>query len=67
MTKAGGTITGEYGVGIEKINQMCVQFSPAELTQFRAVKSAFDPQYLLYPGKGIPTPERCSEYRQLPD
>lgn len=61
----GGTITGEHGVGIEKINQMCTQFSPEELEQFRAVKRAFDPDELLNPGKGIPTPRRCSEYRTL--
>ncbi len=65
--EVGGTITGEHGVGIEKINQMCVQFSPQELAQFHAVKAAFDPLALLNPGKGIPTPRRCSEYRQLPD
>jgi len=63
----GGTITGEHGVGIEKINQMCVQFTPEELEQFRRLKRAFDPQELLNPGKGIPTPRRCSEYRALPD
>lgn len=61
----GGTITGEHGVGIEKINQMCVQFGKEELEQFRAVKRAFDPQDLLNPGKGVPTPRRCSEYRTL--
>lgn len=64
--EVGGTITGEHGVGIEKIHQMCVQFSPDELEQFMAVKHAFDPQGLLNPGKGIPTPRRCSEYKQLP-
>jgi len=64
--EVGGTITGEHGVGIEKINQMCVQFSPEELHQFHAVKEAFDPDGLLNPGKGIPTPRRCSEYRELP-
>lgn len=65
--EVGGTITGEHGVGIEKINQMCVQFSPLELDQFHAVKAAFDPRGLLNPGKGVPTPRRCSEYRQLPE
>ncbi|MCU0835037.1 MAG: FAD-binding protein [Chromatiaceae bacterium] len=64
--EVGGTITGEHGVGIEKIRQMCVQFSPEELHQFNAVKRAFDPKELLNPGKGVPTPRRCSEYRQLP-
>jgi len=65
--EVGGTITGEHGVGIEKIRQMCVQFDKAELAQFNAVKHAFDPRELLNPGKGVPTPRRCSEYRQLPD
>ncbi len=62
----GGTITGEHGVGIEKLPQMCVQFRPAELDQFRALEQALDPQGLLNPGKGVPSPRRCSEYRQLP-
>ena len=60
--KLGGTITGEHGVGVEKINQMCVQFGAAELERFRAVKAAFDPRGLLNPGKAIPTLARCSEY-----
>jgi len=59
--KVGGTITGEHGVGHEKIDQMCIQFSGAELTQFFAVKSAFDPDGLLNPGKAIPTLHRCAE------
>jgi len=60
--KVGGTITGEHGVGIEKINQMCVQFKPLELTQFHAVKAAFDPLGLLNPGKAVPTLHRCAEF-----
>jgi len=63
--RVGGTITGEHGVGHEKLHQMCVQFSPAELEQFRAVKRAFDPDGLLNPGKVIPRPRHCSEYRSL--
>ncbi|HXS54454.1 MAG TPA: FAD-linked oxidase C-terminal domain-containing protein [Usitatibacter sp.] len=59
---AGGTITGEHGVGIEKINQMCVQFGRAEIEQFHAVKAAFDPDGLLNPGKGVPLLARCAEY-----
>jgi glycolate oxidase len=58
----GGVITGEHGVGREKINQMCVQFSDAELEAFAAIKAAFDPAGLLNPGKAIPTLARCSEY-----
>jgi len=58
----GGTITGEHGVGLEKINQMCVQFNAAELQQFHAVKQAFDPENLLNPGKAIPTLHRCAEF-----
>jgi glycolate oxidase len=57
----GGTITGEHGVGIEKIDQMCVQFSSAELTQFHAVKAAFDPGGKLNPGKAVPVLARCAE------
>ncbi|MEE4660489.1 MAG: FAD-linked oxidase C-terminal domain-containing protein [Halieaceae bacterium] len=62
---AGGTITGEHGVGLEKINQMAVQFSDAELAQFRRLKQAFDPRGLLNPGKTIPTLRRCQEYRAI--
>jgi glycolate oxidase len=61
----GGTITGEHGVGIEKINSMCVQFSPRERAAFFAVKRAFDPAGLLNPGKAIPTLARCAEYGRL--
>jgi glycolate oxidase len=61
----GGTITGEHGVGIEKINSMCVQFSPAERSAFFAVKEAFDPAGLLNPGKAIPTLARCAEYGKM--
>jgi glycolate oxidase len=58
----GGTITGEHGVGIEKIGQMCVQFNNAELSQFHAIKEAFDPEGLLNPGKAVPTLRRCAEF-----
>lgn len=60
--EAGGTITGEHGVGIEKINQMCSQFRSGELEMFHAVKAVFDPEGLLNPGKAIPTLRRCAEY-----
>jgi len=63
--EVGGTITGEHGVGVEKINQMCVQFRPAELAQFHALKAAFDPKGLLNPGKGVPTLNRCADYGAL--
>ena len=58
----GGTITGEHGVGVEKINHMCIQFSDQELTQFHAVKWAFDEKGLLNPGKAVPTLHRCAEF-----
>ncbi|HEX9432703.1 MAG TPA: FAD-linked oxidase C-terminal domain-containing protein [Burkholderiales bacterium] len=61
----GGTITGEHGVGVEKINQMCAQFGSAELELFHAVKRAFDPHGLLNPGKAVPTLARCSEYGRM--
>ena len=60
--EVGGTITGEHGVGMEKIGQMCVQFRSAELQQFHAVKAAFDPDGLLNPGKAVPTLHRCAEF-----
>jgi glycolate oxidase len=60
--EVGGTITGEHGVGMEKLDTMCVQFQPAELTQFHAVKQAFDPHGLLNPGKAVPTLHRCAEF-----
>lgn len=58
---AGGTITGEHGVGMEKINQMCSQFGTGELAMFHAVKAAFDPVGLLNPGKAVPELHRCAE------
>ena len=60
--EVGGTVTGEHGVGVEKLDQMCVQFSGPELEQFHAVKAAFDPQGLLNPGKAVPTLHRCAEF-----
>jgi len=61
----GGTITGEHGVGVEKINQMCTQFRPAELELFHAVKRAFDPRGFLNPGKAVPSLARCAEYGRM--
>ncbi len=60
--QVGGTITGEHGVGIEKINQMCSQFKTEELEIFHAVKAAFDPDGLLNPGKAVPSLRRCAEH-----
>jgi glycolate oxidase len=60
--QVGGTITGEHGVGIEKINQMCVQFRPEELSAFLAIKRAFDEHGLLNPGKAVPSLHRCAEF-----
>ncbi len=61
----GGTITGEHGVGVEKINQMCIQFRPDELETFLALKRAFDPHGLLNPGKAVPTLARCAEHGRM--
>ncbi|AOG22245.1 FAD-linked oxidase C-terminal domain-containing protein [Acidovorax sp. RAC01] len=61
----GGTVTGEHGVGIEKISSMCVQFSPEENAQMFGLKHAFDPAGLLNPGKVIPTLHRCAEYGKM--
>ncbi|KQV99700.1 FAD-linked oxidase C-terminal domain-containing protein [Rhizobacter sp. Root1221] len=61
----GGTVTGEHGVGVEKLSSMCVQFSPAERERMLALKHAFDPAGLLNPGKVIPTLSRCAEYGKM--
>ena len=61
----GGTVTGEHGVGVEKLNSMCVQFAPEEREQMFGIKRAFDAQGLLNPGKVIPTLNRCAEYGKM--
>ena len=61
----GGSITGEHGVGIEKINQMCVQYSTPALDAFRRIKTAFDDKGLLNPGKAVPSLHRCAEYGRM--
>ena len=61
----GGTVTGEHGVGVEKLNSMCVQFSAEENEQMLALKRAWDPLSLLNPGKVIPTLNRCAEYGKM--
>ena len=59
--EVGGSITGEHGVGIEKLDAMCHQYSSAELDVFHQIKNAFDPNSLLNPGKAVPTLHRCAE------
>lgn len=61
----GGTVTGEHGVGVEKLNSMCTQFTTEENLQMFALKAAFDPAGLLNPGKVIPTHNRCAEYGKM--
>ncbi len=61
----GGTVSGEHGVGVEKLSAMCVQFSPAEREQMLSLKRAFDPKELLNPGKAIPSLARCAEYGKM--
>ena len=63
--KFGGTVTGEHGVGVEKLGPMCAQFRTPELEQFHRIKAAFDPSGLLNPGKAVPTLHRCAEYGRL--
>ncbi len=63
--EVGGTITGEHGVGVEKIDQMCAQFGSGELQMFHAVKTAFDPKGLLNPGKAVPALTRCAEFGRM--
>ena len=61
----GGSITGEHGVGVEKINQMCVQYATPELDVFHRIKAAFDDKGLLNPGKAVPSLHRCAEYGRM--
>jgi glycolate oxidase len=61
----GGSVTGEHGVGVEKIESMCVQFTPQERDAFFAVKHAFDPDRLLNPDKAIPSRARCAEHGRM--
>jgi glycolate oxidase len=61
----GGTITGEHGVGIEKIGEMCIQFSDQERNQFHAIREVFDPKCIMNPGKAIPTLARCAEHNAM--
>lgn len=63
--KVGGTITGEHGVGVEKLGEMCIQFSDPERNQFHRLRQAFDPQQILNPGKAIPTLARCAEHNAM--
>jgi glycolate oxidase len=63
--QVGGTITGEHGVGVEKVDQMCLQFGAAELEIFHAIKRAYDPQGLLNPGKAVPALSRCAEFGRM--
>ena len=60
--EVGGTITGEHGVGVEKLDAMCFQFKDQELKQFHAIKKAYDERGLLNPGKAVPTLNRCAEF-----
>ena len=61
----GGTITGEHGVGVEKLGEMCLQFSDSERAQFHSIRECFDPLRLLNPGKAIPTLARCAEFNAM--
>ena len=61
----GGTVTGEHGVGVEKLGPMCAQFKAPELALFHRLKAAFDEKGLLNPGKAVPTLHRCAEYGRL--
>ncbi len=63
--EVGGTVTGEHGIGVEKLDAACSQFTPQELAQFHAIKAAFDPYGLLNPGKAVPTLHRCAEMGRM--
>ena len=60
-TEAGGVLSGEHGIGVEKRDYMRLLFSEADLEPMRWVHEAFDPEDLCNPGKLIPTPRACAE------
>ncbi len=64
--RIGGSISGEHGIGIEKLQEMAWQFSPQDLLAQRSVKQAFDPGGRFNPGKLLPTPGRCIDFRPVP-
>jgi glycolate oxidase len=68
--EAGGSITGEHGVGADKAESMPKMFSADDLAAMQRVRAAFDPRNLCNPGKIFPTPRLCGEvpgpYRQHP-
>jgi glycolate oxidase len=58
---AGGSITGEHGVGVDKKGFMPRMFDEADLAAFQKLRCAFDPEGLANPGKVMPTPRLCGE------
>ncbi len=58
---AGGSITGEHGIGADKAQQMPKMFADADLDTMQLVRCAFDPQSICNPGKIFPTPRLCGE------
>ncbi len=68
--EAGGSITGEHGVGVDKKAYMPAMFSEPDLDAFQRLRCSFDPHALANPGKVMPTPRLCGEvpgpYREHP-
>ncbi len=64
--KVGGSITGEHGVGIEKVNFMPLLFSPVDLALMERIRSVFNPDDLCNPGKLLPTSKSCIETKWRP-
>jgi glycolate oxidase len=62
----GGSITGEHGVGMEKMELMARQFSEDSLDLIKGLKDLFDPLCMLNPGKLLPIGKGCMEIRQKP-
>jgi glycolate oxidase len=63
--EAGGTITGEHGVGIEKQEEMALIFNEVDLRVMQQVRQAWNPHQLFNPGKLFPMPGRCADVKQL--
>ena len=63
--RAGGTITGEHGVGLDKLPYMDLIFSPDSLATMCALREVFDPEHRSNPGKVVPV-HACREWHVAP-
>jgi glycolate oxidase len=63
---AGGVLSGEHGIGLEKRDYMSLMFSDADLAAQDALRAAFDPHRSANPGKVLPSPSACGDIQAVP-